>query len=129
MRKLKNYILAFLISTVLPLVTPASASSSQAEVKLTDPVGGNILPGGKILEATDFKTSFLFSKFIPFVIKYSIRLAIALSVIALIIGGYQYMIAYGDEEKYKNARKTIMYAIIGLILAITAFGFVKIIIN
>ncbi len=127
MQKLKTYIIGIVTPFIL-FMSNVSASSNK-DVKLTTPIGSDILPGGKILGATDVKSSFIFSTFIPFLIKYSIRLAVALSVIALIVGGYQYMTAYGDEEKYKNAQKTITYAIIGLILAITAFGIVKIITN
>ena len=128
MQKLKLFITGIFTAFIL-FISNVSASSSQSTIKLTDPVGGDILPGGKILSATEVKTSFIFSTFIPFLIKYAIRLAIALAVIALIIGGYQYITAYGDEEKYKNAQKTITFAIIGLVLAITAFGLVKIITN
>lgn len=98
----------------------------RTEVELTEPVGGDILPGGQLLEG-DIKESFIFSKVIPFAIRFTIGLAIALAVIALIIGGYQYLTAYGNEEKLKNAQKTITYAIIGLVLAIMAFGIVQII--
>ena len=105
----------------------AMALGTSNEVKLTDPVGGKILPGGTILEAEKVQDSLIFSKLIPFVIKYAIRLAIALAVIALIIGGYQYVTAFGNEEKHKIAKNTIIYALIGLVLAITAFGIVQII--
>ena len=132
MKKIKYFIIAILITfisfTVVP-VTEVSAVSSKTKTTLTEPVGGNILPGGDILSSADIKSSFVFAKLIPFVIKYAIRLAIALSVIALIFGGYQFMTAYGDEEKHKTAQKTITFALIGLILAITAFGIVTIITN
>lgn len=107
-------------------IPSAFAQLTTTETELTKPVGGSILPGGTAFQG-DIKTSFIFAKLIPFVVTYTIRLAVALSVIALIIGGYQYMTAYGDDEKHQKARKTITYAVIGLILAITAFGLVKII--
>lgn len=100
---------------------------NRGEVKLTKPIGSDILPGGAQSLTGDIEGSFIFSRLIPFVITYTIRLAVALAVVALIFGGYQYMTAYGDEEKYKVAQKTITYAVIGLIIAITAFGAVKII--
>ena len=133
MSKIKYFITAFLIIfsslSFCPAypVPSAMAVLTSNEVKLTEPVGGDILPGGEILEAESVEESIVFSKLVPFVIKYAIRLAVALSVIALIVGGYQYMTAYGDEEKHKIAQKTITYALIGLILAITAFGIVTII--
>ena len=131
MNRLKYFITGF-ITTFILFISKVNAITTSEEVKLSDPVGSSILPGGKLLgddggADMDIKSSFVFSKLLPFTIKYAIRLAIGLAVIALIIGGYQYMTAYGDEEKHKNAQKTITFAIIGLVLAITAFGIVSII--
>jgi hypothetical protein len=128
MNKIKFIIVTILIAFVSITAMPtANAVVTSKETKLTPPVGSDILPGGDVLSAETIEESFIFSNLIPFVITYAIRLAIGLSVIALIIGGYQYMTAYGDEEKHKNAQKTIQYALIGLVLAITAYGIVKII--
>jgi len=96
------------------------------DVELSAPIGQNVLPGGN-LSAENIQTSVIFSKIIPFAIKYAIRLAIAAAVIALIIGGWQYLTAYGDAEKHTTATKTILYALIGLVLSITAYGIVAII--
>lgn len=103
-----------------------SANLGSREVNLSVPVGGDVLPGGSF-NAADIKTSFAFAKLIPFALKYALGLAAALTVIALIIGGYRLMTTYGNPEKQQAARKTIQYALIGLIVAITAFGIVTII--
>lgn len=103
--------------------------NTRNQVELSDPVGGNILPGGKILEADNIRESFVFTQLVPFVIGYTIRIAVALSVLAIMIGGYQYMTAFGDEEKHKAAQKTLTYAALGLVLSITAYGLVTIITN
>ncbi len=128
MKKIKFIIVTILIAFIsITAVSSVDAAVTSKETNLTPPVGGDILPGGGVLNTDTIQESFVFSKLIPFVITYSIRLAIGLSVIALIIGGYQYLTAYGDEEKHKNAQKTITYAVIGLIIVLTAFGIVKII--
>ena len=44
-----------------------------------------------------------------------------------IFGGYLYITAYGDTEKHERAMRTLTYAIIGLILALTAYGIVAIV--
>ncbi len=98
------------------------------DVVLTKPVGGGILPGGQLYQPS-IKSSFIFSKLIPFAIKYLIGLAGALAVIAIMIGGYQYLTAYGDQEQHKKATKTITWAVLGLILAITAYGIVALVTN
>jgi len=130
MKKIKYLIIVILLAFMsfsFYSIPSAMAQLSNSDVKLSDPKGGNILPGGPNLNAENIQESFIFSKLIPFVITYTIRLAIALAVIALIYGGYQYITAFGKEEKYKIAQQTIIYALIGLVLAITAFGIVQII--
>lgn len=126
MNKIRYFIITGFTLLFIQIPSVLAQGFGRTEVELTEPIGGDILPGGQLL-SDDIKTSIIFSKVIPFVIKYTIGLAIALSVIAFIIGGYQYLTAYGDQEKHKNAQKTITYAVIGLILAITAFGIVQII--
>ncbi len=38
-----------------------------------------------------------------------------------IVGGYQYLMAGGDKDAAVRARNTITYAIVGLILAVSAW--------
>lgn len=121
MKKLKSL---FIIGLSL-ISSPVLALTNRAtEAELTKPVGSDILPGGQVFQ-DDIYSSIIFSKIIPFAIKWTINLAIALAVVALIIGGYQFMTAYGDSEKRQKAQKTITFAIIGMILAITAFAIVQ----
>ena len=44
----------------------------------------------------------------------------AVAVLFVVIGGFRYVISSGDPEDAANARKTIIYAIIGLIVALAA---------
>ena len=43
--------------------------------------------------------------------------------------GIRYTTSAGDDEKVKSAKNTAVYAIIGLILLLTAFPLVDIIVN
>ncbi len=47
------------------------------------------------------------------------------AVIMVIIGGFTYMTSQGDPTKTKKARDTILYGIIGLIIALLAFAIVN----
>lgn len=47
------------------------------------------------------------------------------SVGALIVGGLMYITSAGDPGRTKSAKDTIMYAVIGLIVAILAFAIVN----
>lgn len=52
-----------------------------------------------------------------------------IAVIAIIIGGIRYATANGDSSAVKSAKDTIMYAVIGLIVAIMAFTIVNFVVT
>ena len=52
----------------------------------------------------------------------------AVSVIMLIIGGVRYTISQGDSSAVTSAKNTILYAIIGLVVAILAYAVVNFVI-
>jgi hypothetical protein len=53
----------------------------------------------------------------------------AVSVIMLIIGGLRYVVSGGDSTAVQNAKNTILYAIVGIIVAILAFAVVNFVIG
>ncbi|PID32985.1 hypothetical protein CR969_03195 [Candidatus Saccharibacteria bacterium] len=52
-----------------------------------------------------------------------------LSVIMLIIGGFRYVISGGQKDSVTAAKNTILYAIIGLLIAIFAYAIVRFVVN
>ncbi len=52
-----------------------------------------------------------------------------ISVIMLIYGGLRYVVSGGDSKKVTDAKNTIMYAIVGLIISILAYAIVNFVIN
>lgn len=53
----------------------------------------------------------------------------AASVIMLIVGGIRYIMSQGDQAAISAAKNTILYAIIGVIVAIIAYAVVNWVIN
>ncbi len=53
----------------------------------------------------------------------------AISVIMLIIGGIRYVISAGDQAQVTAAKNTILYAIVGIVVAFLAFAAVKFVTN
>ncbi len=49
----------------------------------------------------------------------------AASVIMLIIGGIRYVVSGGEQGAVTNAKNTILYAIVGIIVAILAYAAVQ----
>ena len=52
-----------------------------------------------------------------------------LSIIMLIFGGLRYVISGGNSKTVESAKNTILYAIIGLIVAILAYAIVNFVIS
>lgn len=52
-----------------------------------------------------------------------------IAVIAIIIGGIRYTTSNGDAGQTKAAKDTILYAIVGLIVAIMAYAIVRWVVN
>ncbi|MBR3180783.1 hypothetical protein IKF63_01760 [Candidatus Saccharibacteria bacterium] len=53
----------------------------------------------------------------------------ALAVIMLIVGGLKYALSAGDAKKVTDAKNTILYALIGLVIAILAYAIVNFVLN
>lgn len=53
----------------------------------------------------------------------------AISVIMLIFGGIKYVTSGGSQEQVTSAKNTIMYAIIGIIVALLAYAVVSFVID
>lgn len=53
----------------------------------------------------------------------------AISVIMLIIGGLRYVISQGDAAGVKAAKDTILYAVIGVVVAIMAYAIVHFVVG
>ena len=49
----------------------------------------------------------------------------AISVIMLIIGGIRYVISGGDQNQVTSAKNTILYAIVGIVIAFLAYAAVN----
>lgn len=47
------------------------------------------------------------------------------AVIMLIIGGIRYVVSAGDQQAVANAKNTILYAIVGIVVAVLAYAAVN----
>ena len=48
----------------------------------------------------------------------------AIAVLIIVIAGFQFALSQGNQEKTKKARQTILYAVVGLVVAIAAYAIV-----
>lgn len=52
-----------------------------------------------------------------------------IAVVFIIIGGVRYTIAQGDSGQLSSAKNTILYAVVGLVVAMAAFAIVNFVIS
>jgi uncharacterized membrane protein len=96
----------------LAVVWVAHAQAQSQTIKLTDPLGGKeTFPSVAVAVA-----GFLFWD-----------IAVPLSVIMVLVGAFKLITSSGDPEKVSEGRKTILYAAVGLAVALVAGGIVSII--
>ena len=53
----------------------------------------------------------------------------AVAVIMIILGGFRYMTSNGDQADVKAAKDTILYSVVGLVVAIISFALVQFVIG
>src|SRR5262245_10326130 len=114
-------------ATILPLasmsLTPVTAQAQTSEVesglgKIQGPFSG----------VSRFDTSDPY-RFVGNIIKLMLQIGFAIAVVFVIIGGYFYMTASGNEEQASRGRRTILYALIGIVVMVMAYVLVNVAIN
>lgn len=66
---------------------------------------------------------------IPIIINTVLAITASISVLMIVIGGFRYIIARGDPSASAQARNTVLYAVIGLIVTMAAFSIVTFVIK
>lgn len=63
------------------------------------------------------------------IINIILGISAAVAVLMIVIGGFRYIISAGDEKQSGAAKKTIINAVIGLVIIILAFAIVSVVNN
>lgn len=69
------------------------------------------------------------SEFIKHTVNFAVSASVLLVVISVIIAGFKYIFSKGDEEKVKEATKTLAFALVGMILVFIAPIIVKFVLS
>ncbi len=72
---------------------------------------------GEVIKETGHTS---FASFLNGIKNYLLGFVGALVVLVIVYGGFQYITSGGDPEKAKAAKRTLTYAVMGLIFIITA---------
>ena len=111
-------------------VTAAPAYANPANCN-GDPTAGDPLTSGAACSQGASQKENLFGQGGIFTVAADtlIFLVGAISVIYLIIGGLRYVISNGDSKAVTAAKDTILYAIVGVVIAVISFALVQFVIN
>jgi len=113
-----------LVASILGLVAPMNASAVTCnDDKLTARMG-SICAKSDDQKSTLFGNNSIFSQ----ITNTALFLIGAISVIMLIYGGIRYTISGGDEKAVTAAKNTILYAVVGIVVALLAFALVNFVI-
>lgn len=105
MKTLNKIIIISLIAS--PLI--ALAQPQTAPVIAEDPEA--------LLNLIDRATNWFFS------------IILVLAVIFILVSAFEYLTAWGNEERLKAAKNTLVYALVAIVLAVLARGIVSIVVN
>ena len=108
-------VLAFGVAAFVPVAPAANAAFDQG---INDGAGA---AQGKDQSGDLFGTDGIF-RTITNVLLFIIG---AISVIMLIIGGLRYTVSGGDSSAVTSAKNTILYAVVGIIVALLAYAIVN----
>lgn len=66
---------------------------------------------------------------VQIVLQYTFGILAAIAILVIIIAALQYVLSAGDSQKVARAKDTIIYAVVGLVVAIMAFAIVSFVLD
>ena len=66
---------------------------------------------------------------IPFITKFSIGIAGSMGLISFVYGGFLYVISFGDEGQTEKGKKIMIWAAVGLGVAMLSYALVSIVLK
>jgi hypothetical protein len=128
MNKLRSLLLSaiFVLSAVaVPVLVPASAYADTRS-ELCKGTGGSW--NGSTCTNTNATTTDL-NVVIKNVVNVLLFVVGAASVIMIIVGGLRYVTSGGDSGSVNGAKNTILYAVVGIVVAFMAYGIVNFVVT
>lgn len=118
LRKITVFALSLCMIAVLALPMAASAALTESDLGLGVNYTGTIKLGSKDVRET-----------VASIINVALGLLGIVAVVIVLIGGFEWMTAGGNEEKTGEAKKRIIAGVIGLAIILSAYAIAKFAIN
>ena len=120
MQKLKLAVIAFVIASAgLVMLAPDNAA---AVVNVVDEIQSGADDVGASGEAS-------LGERVQQVVNILLYILGAIAVVMIVIGGIRYATSNGDSGSIKSAKDTILYSVIGLVVAILAYAIVNFVLD
>jgi Type IV secretion system pilin len=101
------------LMTVMPNYAHASTATDQIQSGVNSVGGDSVSLGSRIGQVVNILLYILGS----------------IAVLMIVIGGIRYTTSNGDSSQIKGAKDTIMYAVVGLVVAIMAYAIVNFVVK
>mgnify|MGYP001018862942 CR=1 FL=1 len=103
--------------------TPTTVLASSIRTTAKDQISAGVQNAGGDSNGISIDTA------IKSIVNIMLFLLGAIAVIMIVIGGIRYTTSNGDSNSINSAKNTILYAVIGLVVAILAFAIVNFILD
>jgi Type IV secretion system pilin len=125
-RKITNILLSFAAVAVFGLAPVVVATDAYAAPSTFADAVGDAKSG--VNKINDGNTTNL-PQFIKSIINILLFVIGIIAVLMIIIGGIRYVVSGGDSSAVTGAKNTILYSIVGLVVALMAFAIVNFVLN
>jgi len=122
MKKRISLMLATLLmgfGLLAPVTVGAATTQTDAKNKVCEGIGGCTTPAGE--KGID--------DIVSLVVNILSTIVAVAAVLVIVFAGFRYVIAMGDSSKIASAKDTILFAIVGLIVAAMAQVIVRFVLN
>jgi len=94
----------------------------QVSIPGSEFIQGNIV---NVVSLSDDKKKIyadLFPKYVRAIYQFGVWTAVVLSILMVMVGGFQWSVAGGSSERVSNAKSTVSHALVGVTLALFSYG-------
>lgn len=86
-----------------------------------EPMAGICVPSSNVTNLSNAESGDILTNFLNWLL----GIFGVIAVVAFVISGIQYLTSAGDEERAKNAKRNVKYALMGIVIALSSFIIVK----
>jgi hypothetical protein len=114
-----------MVALLVSLFSPINVFAADCETGTYNIITGSACGSGTGQNGTLFGEGGLFT----IIVNVALFIIGSISVLMLIYGGIRYTISGGDEKAITSAKNTILYAVVGIVVAVLAYAIVNFVIS